>query len=851
MKSHFYLRTVLFVFLGCLLLISCGGDGRPKTRFSPYTLQNYGGPALAKDKAVKNYTEIVTNYDLGTASPMIDSSRVEFNEYGQIQSVVSNDFGQITYSYDSSGHLTDISDRESYKAEYNKDGDLVKETMYMDYDGGPMTVERSYKYDSIGNIVEYSEPIIAVSFEYEYDDEGRLLRRHIYDVGYHAIEYYNDNGVISSSEDYGLDGMTDKETLSSTTIYEYEYDSYGNWIKKKVLHKNAGRRKAKLVTEVERRIEYFDDSTVAGSESNTASVSSADSGFVGRYINDLTYRWQRFGYSNGASDVMLIILLIITVAVAAGGMWWLIDTDRFPGFTGRRDSNGMKRLWMYNWQPYASAGLIECDILGAFIVSILAMLIVGGVVWCLFGLVKLLLMAVLIVGWILLVIGILGLLAKEGFGCLGLVVGGLIVANERWINETGDKFVAWGNNFMSTVNMLGFGYNFIISFWDVILIVALIPLVIFLAIAALFIIFSLLLTGIEWIVTKFYSIRRPCPECGNTGRFEYMINGRPHPVALRPGFYGVLHQTRYLPYNTNAQYRVPTMLANGRGRIDRRCASCGAMISATGQHAVGTDVHIGFVGHVEAGKSYLIYGGLGALMQKYPDKIEQINSGNDNSLDISARSNQIAMNRSFKTDKRSSYRAVEVMIDVPNRPVPYHLHVYDVAGEQFAGSSATSATDTAAMKFYTNVKSVVLVIDPLQLDLTAPGMNPSAEFERWQSEHNRSSRRYNIADIFSSLEGYLNHYGRSGSLKDIDVSIVVVKSDLGFFEALNYPAVPSEGDVESFVNQALGLQSLVNTARKFRSVSFFATSAVAPDKSSLTSFFTSLLQQRGINLGNK
>lgn len=846
------MKNYLILLISLFTLALTGCDSKPKVRFSPYSLQNYDN-LRTDERGIKSVRDssIIRDAYYGTYNTTV--SEFTIDEAGRVSSGNFNadsDTNEWTISYDAAGRVTGVSDKYDYHATYNEEGDLVAERYYFANDSiyGVPQSGMDYEYDDHGYLTSAlivdSEGVIQ---EHVYDFDGKLFSTVEYGMEEQFETTYNYRGLPDTCETY--DTSSDSKKLVSTTTYEYDYDDYGNWIHRTEYVKEKGKKKRRKASETFRTLTYYSGPyTSAAALAASEPAKTASSGnFISNYFSDLSWRLTRAGYMSGASSVMLLVLLIITIAVAVGGMYWIIKADKFPGFSGARDENGMKRLWMYNWQPYASVGLIMADILAAFFVAILSMLIVGCVVWLFFGVIKLLMMALVVVGYILLIVGILGVLAKEGFGCLGVLIGGAIVAAEDWFQRTGDQLLQWGTDFMNEVNLISFGYHFFTNFWDVILAVILTPIVIFLAIAALFIILSMILTGVEWIITKIYSIRRPCPECSNTGNFEYMINGRPHPVALRPGLYGVFHQTRYVPYNTNMQYRVPTMLLNGRGRLDRRCSSCGAMISATGQHALGTDVHIGFVGHVGAGKSYLIYGGLGELMKQYPDRMEQINSGDNSQLDIATRSRQIAMSQSFKTDKSRAYRAIELMIEVSGRPVPYHVHFYDVAGEQFVGSSATSASDTAAMKFYSSVKSIVVVIDPLQLDLTAPGVTPSPQFENWQNEHNRSSKRYNIADIFSSLQGYLDHYGRSGSLKDIDVSIVVVKSDLGFFQALNYPKVPSDGDVESFINNELGLGSLLNTARAYRSVSFYATSAVSDDKSALSEFFKKMLRQRGIN----
>ena len=149
------------------------------------------------------------------------------------------------------------------------------------------------------------------------------------------------------------------------------------------------------------------------------------------------------------------------------------------------------------------------------------------------------------------------------------------------------------------------------------------------------------------------------------------------------------------------------------------------------------------------------------------------------------------------------------------------------------------------MRFYTNVQSIVVVVDPLMIDTQAPGVRATMQFEQWQKEKNPRPMRYNPAETLASLNAYLEKYGRSA--RKIDLTFVLVKSDMGYFEAMGYPASPDSDRICEFMKKELGMTTLVNTGEMFRSVSFYATSVYTDNRSTLRELFFHLLRQRKIS----
>ncbi len=152
----------------------------------------------------------------------------------------SNSFGSYSYKYfyDNHGNLVSekyyyngkLSDESTYKNRYDIYGNLVSKKYY---ENGKYTCEYEYEYDSIGNVIGETEPILSSSlkyeYEYEYDRYGNVVvskKRFRNREVVSEYEYkYDNNGKVLSKKCY-----SDGELVSE---YEYEYGNSGNILSEK------------------------------------------------------------------------------------------------------------------------------------------------------------------------------------------------------------------------------------------------------------------------------------------------------------------------------------------------------------------------------------------------------------------------------------------------------------------------------------------------------------------------------------------------------------------------------------------------------------------------------------------
>ena len=558
---------------------------------------------------------------------------------------------------------------------------------------------------------------------------------------------------------------------------------------------------------------------------------------VDDYNADLAYRYAVNNAENNApSMVLTIILAILTIGILALALVQLQTRYAiYNNFIGEVQDNGMRRLWMFNYQPYYKVSVTIAVAFAAFIVSLLTIVLVGLIIYGVLWIFKFILLALIWVGWISLVIGGLALLGRSGVGCLPLIFGGVIVGLEEKIKGFAESCVEWGFQFMSDLNVFGWGLGLFTNFWDIILIVFLSPIILFAGAALLVMLFVFLLMGIEWAVMKIYSVRRPCPLCGSTKTPEYLVDGRnAHPVPLHPGIYGVFHHT-----NHDTNVKVPTMLFNGKGKLVRKCSSCGKLINADTEQTFGTEKHIGVVGPRSSGKSYMLYQGLHFMQESLgADRFSQMDAVDD--TDINSKVMRIRANADIQTAVVDSYRAIQLIMRRKMNPIPYHLFFYDVAGEKFNQSSTSSKT---AMEFYRNVQTVMFVVDPAMVDYSYNP--PSEEIEAWLKTKSKTET-YSIDGTLSTLKRVLETSGRKA--KDIDFTFVITKSDMGYLEACGYTKDATPQQLEAFMCDDLGLGNVVTSAKGlFHSVNFYAVTVEETSKNQLTSLFIDTLKRMGVN----
>ncbi len=807
-----------------LLLVIITSCNQEKARFIPYTPNYYEVKGSAKSIIEREYSN---KYKL------LYTKQFDFDKLGRLSSfkhIVGNDTVSRYMQYKDNGRIENIQWCEitEYIPDFNEFGDLIKETYITgETNGFESGFIQEYGYDADGNVVNEKTCYIesdCSSIEYLYEN-NKLKQIKEYNLG-EEIQYDCDTSGLVISKKIN-DELTGKITSRST--YKYKLDDKGNWIEK------VERENRRLKTTIKRDIIYYSEAELATTDTaEQASVSTKsfiNIAFVDNYINDVLSRGGN--QSDSPNKVLFIILIICSIILTVIGCY-MASEFIFHNFTGHIQNNGMKRLWMYNTEPYSKVGSLLLIALAAFITSIILILLVGGVIWGLLWVVKLILWAIIIIGWICLIGGGLALFNKEPVGCLPLIIGILIVSYQDPIEEAGENLVTWGFEFMQSINMFSWGLGIFKNYWDVILVIFFTPMVLFLAFAVFVITLNMLLNGFEFIVTRIYSIRRPCPICGSTTTPDYIIGGKPHPVKLHPGIYGVF--THKSPTTGDS---VPTMLLNGRGKVTRKCKKCNSFINADTDNTIGTEIHIGIVGHRSSGKSYLLYSGLSSLMSSYPERFSQIDADNDTRIENKKK--RIDAREGIQTDVANKYRAIQLILKSKLRPVPYHLFFYDVAGEKFNASSSSHKT---AMDFYRNVQSIVFIVDPSMLDIS--GTSASAKFVNWLVK-NANSEKYRIDGSFTVLKDILETVGRKSN--KIDFNFVCTKTDMGYLPELGYSKAPSEDEIERFLSTELGLSNLINSARaSFKNVHFYTVSAIESDKSRLKNLFVALLAQRNVSI---
>lgn len=620
--------------------------------------------------------------------------------------------------------------------------------------------------------------------EVTYADDGRTIKK------IQISKWNKSNNRKKKKNNKAKLSPVDKYT------YKYETDSHGHWTKANVFNSRG-----KHIKTIER--EYTTPGSVLATktaEINVKYTNDSNVGFLKNYWNSILYRFALVDAKSNAPSWLLYLLILVLTGLY---MWivirWLLANtetlDKWKPLTRGK----MERLWMFYKEPYINVLILTGCLILSFLAAMVTLMAVGlgtyGILWVF----KILLIVLVWVGWITLGLAIIFFFENWLYAIIFGIVAALILVNKETIARVGQLSVDWGFDFMNKLNFFDWTLNIFKDLWDVLLIVLVGPVVVFLVIAALLIIFTGLLMGLEWLVMKIYDVRRSCPSYGSTKGFEYMIdNYHVHPVGLHPGIYGVFHQT-----NPDTHKQLPTMIFNGKAKLKRRCKNCKNMEHHTGDKSFGTEKHIGIVGHRSSGKTYFLYSELDLITRK--TKATQTDATTD--TEIQAIADRIKKGANVQTDQRQWFKAVQLMLPRKLSPVPWHLFFYDVAGENF--DTNVSRTPTA-LEFYKNVESIVFIIDPSMVDPLMPGVSSKAKV--WIKTRNESEHS-SPASTYSRLASILEEHGRK--LKNINFFFLLTKSDLGYLDG----KTPRQ-----YIEEELGLTETVNQAtNKFRNVDFGVT----------------------------
>lgn len=523
------------------------------------------------------------------------------------------------------------------------------------------------------------------------------------------------------------------------------------------------------------------------------------------------------------------ILLIISIIAAIVYLVAYFMEDPKEKILGV-EHNGMRRTFFFNIAPYRTVILITLMLLAAALTSVVIMLLLGGAGFVLLWIVKILCYVLMWVGIIGCVIGIICCIGGQWSWIVAVIVGGLIWIYSNQITSFGDACADTGLAFFNQFNLLGYSYDLLLQYWEPVLVITCIPLVIFLGMAVLWLLTAGVLILVEKIMTSRYNIKHPCPHCHQPSEPAiYLSSGSdgyealPNGIMLRPGMYGLFHIT-----HPHTREKMPTMLMNGRDRLVRQCAECNRLIQAN----EGTERHLAIAGSAMSGKSTLTYRMIAEIFRRAGENSVSFTDVDFTVHDSSMLDKVKTISHKDRIDEdelpaktvTDDVASTQLIIQRNRSSIPYRLFINDVAGELFDGTNAMGPYST---KYFRNVESIMLVIDPITTDLSE--YNPSDEYLEWLKTNDKDNvPKLPLDTIVNTIETQLNQYVKDAGR--IHLNIVFTKADLGYIpvQVQNSP----EENLRAYVERYFGLGKLLYWGNKFASCNIFVVSATSPGASS-------------------
>ena len=545
--------------------------------------------------------------------------------------------------------------------------------------------------------------------------------------------------------------------------------------------------------------------------------------------------------------VWIALSLTICIIMSEGGFlprfngWYIYPNDKYVGNPDDKSNGphpvygyGMRRILFFNRNPYEFFLKIALAFIIAFVVTILLFLVIGGLVWLLCWIGRILLVALY---WIIVVggfggAGLLALSAFFGDGDGGerivfLIIAGVLLAiaipvsgAREAMYGAGHSMVDWGNQVFGVFNVFRLSIYVIKMYWFTALLIALAPLVIFLGMASVFLLFAGVLILVENMVMKRYNVEHPCPTCGRPSEpAVYLSHGTPLPVDLHPGVWGLFSITHPLTGE-----KMPTLFLNGKDRLERRCCSCDNLISAK----VGAEKHVAFAGVAKSGKSTLMCRVVSEMLRKKVGNENVCSFTDDLGIDETEVKSFIwsivdGSKMEYFPGKTSEdrHKSLQLLVNNPKSLLPYRLYINDVAGEMFS-SSGNKLGDAS---FLLNTEVLIMVVDPFTLKTTE--LDLSSRMKDWYAGHADEisviDDKQDMKEATDTLVNMLKHYRKVKEASKISLMFTFVKTDTGYLEGVD---VNDEEALRQFAIQDLGLANVMHDLSTFfKDITFHAVSA--------------------------
>ena len=519
---------------------------------------------------------------------------------------------------------------------------------------------------------------------------------------------------------------------------------------------------------------------------------------------------------------------------------------------------GMRKIVFFDKYPYMLFVNVALVFLLSFVITIVLFVLLGGLTWlCTWA------GRVLLVGlcWAVIVAGypggaILGLsmFAEDaelkflrflgGAACIALATVALV--NRFNIYHLGAVMTDWGTQVFTTFNVFKVSVYIVKTYWLTALAVSSAPLLIFLALAGLFMVFAGAIRLYEWLVMRRYNIKHPCPFCGEPSEpAVYLSHGIPLHVPLRPGIWGMFHITHPVTGE-----RMPTLFLNGKDRLERRCGHCDCLISAR----IGAEKHIAVAGVPNSGKSTLLYRIVSELCRKkIGDRHVCSFTDNMGEDEIAARSFLSTIENGQKMDffpektAEGRHKSIQMLASTSSGRLPYRMYINDVAGEMFTASNSRYQD----APFFRNTDVLIFVIDPFTMQ--AADLDFSSEFASWYSEHvgdrNGKDGKVDMDEAFAALSNTILKYRDSKELSKIKLMLTFVKADTRYMNGVD------TSDSEAIKNFAISEMGLGGLIHKLESLGFVTTchsvsASENADMSGIAAFIDEMMANAGISFDN-
>lgn len=489
---------------------------------------------------------------------------------------------------------------------------------------------------------------------------------------------------------------------------------------------------------------------------------------------------------------------------------------------GLKRDNGMKRMWVFNPNPYLSFSGLSGTIVGSFLATFLIILVIALITLVFFYIVGGLLWVLIILGWILVVGGALVLfIGKSGYGLIGLL-GIPVIAYQDDLSDAASNMFDKGVELFNSMNPIELCIGIVLSYWKIALYIAITPLVVFLAIALIWLLIAGMVSLYESIVMSRYNVKHPCPSCGRPSEpAQYVIgrnsDGSPMvlPVHLRPGVYGIFHLRA--PYSGQ---KLPTLFLNGKDKLERICPHCQTSIKAD----VGQEKHIAVAGVAQSGKTTLLYRIIAELERNYGASITDNMGVNHATIDrfLSRIKDGAEMAEYPPKTSESRHRSIQMMLQHKGAAIPYKLYLNDLAGEMFTADS-NKAEDAP---FFKNTNVILFIIDPMTM--RSSDLQFGDDFSDWYKNNvGQQSDNSGKIDVEMALDVLKNtiekHRKNKADIKNIPLMVLLTKADTGYLD--NIDAHSSES-IRTFLQNEMGLDKFVYMAStSFRDITYYAVSA--------------------------